>query len=353
MYEYYDDDDEDGPRRWRSLLILAVIAALGYLGWQIVANGDDTPALGVGSTTTSSDATTVAVTGVTGSSAPLASTTTLGEPTTAETVVGATSDDDARSTGTERTSAPTTVEDTAADPGPTHDTTGSASVATSLVATSLEATSADVTGSEGSSPAGPGTAVTLVSDDEVSTTTSSASAADAEDAAVVTVRLTDGEAVIDGPVPSQEALVTLVQIIGALEPGTGIDHRDGVDPTTAAGEMTVVVRDDRGVGFDRGVYDELPPRLGPIIDGVAEVLGRFPSSEVIIVGHAVTGGGPSVDQPLSESRAGVAVEALVDRGVDRSRLIAYGAGSSDAVAATAETGINRRLDWQFSGLPIS
>jgi OOP family OmpA-OmpF porin len=83
---------------------------------------------------------------------------------------------------------------------------------------------------------------------------------------------------------------------------------------------------------------------------VAEAIAALPGRSVEIVGHTDDTGGDTVNQTLSENRALSVKEALVELGIDETRLTTSGRGSSDpAVPNTSATNraINRRIQFIF------
>jgi len=70
----------------------------------------------------------------------------------------------------------------------------------------------------------------------------------------------------------------------------------------------------------------------PIIEKMVEMLKSDPALKVEVQGHTDNRGDPQADQLLSEQRASAVVKALVDGGIDSSRLVAKGYGRSKPVA---------------------
>lgn len=69
-----------------------------------------------------------------------------------------------------------------------------------------------------------------------------------------------------------------------------------------------------------------------MIDEIARILKRNPRMMVGVHGHTDNVGGEEFNQRLSDQRAEAVVQALVERGIDRSRLRARGFGMSQPVA---------------------
>lgn len=100
------------------------------------------------------------------------------------------------------------------------------------------------------------------------------------------------------------------------------------------------------VSFDFDSAD-LKPAFIPTLDKVANVLARYPKTDVTVVGHTDSIGAESYNQALSERRARSVVSYLSSHGVDGTRLSAIGQGESQPRATNAtEAGrqLNRRVE---------
>ncbi len=99
----------------------------------------------------------------------------------------------------------------------------------------------------------------------------------------------------------------------------------------------VVTEQSIGFELDRA---ELTVEAGPIIDEIADLLRSRPDIELLRVeGHADASGHSRHNLDLSRARAQSVVDALVDRGIDMSRLEAIGSGES------REAGAARTVDF--------
>ncbi|MFT4089235.1 MAG: OmpA family protein [Asticcacaulis sp.] len=76
-------------------------------------------------------------------------------------------------------------------------------------------------------------------------------------------------------------------------------------------------------------------RFYPVLNDVADVLSRYPSTYVDIVGHADSSGNDAINQPLSENRANSTASYLVNRGVASQRIYVAGQGSKQPIASNA------------------
>ena len=80
---------------------------------------------------------------------------------------------------------------------------------------------------------------------------------------------------------------------------------------------------------------------------LASSLDKYPNTNIMVVGHTDSNGSDSYNMTLSERRANAAVNYLVSRGVDRSRLRAAGRGETEPVASNdsdAGRQQNRRVE---------
>lgn len=92
---------------------------------------------------------------------------------------------------------------------------------------------------------------------------------------------------------------------------------------------------------------ELSPQAGPRLDKLASFLKQFPDRKLLIEGYTDSVGGDSYNQNLSERRAQSVRDALVQRGVDSSRITAMGYGKAHPVADNASPegrAMNRRVE---------
>ena len=88
------------------------------------------------------------------------------------------------------------------------------------------------------------------------------------------------------------------------------------------------------------------PETQPLFDDIAQMLKNFPMWRLRIVGHTDSTGDAAHNQLLSLQRANAVKSALVDRGIQASRLETEGAGQNQPVASnnTPEgRALNRRV----------
>lgn len=92
---------------------------------------------------------------------------------------------------------------------------------------------------------------------------------------------------------------------------------------------------------------ELSAQAAPRLDKLASFLKQFPDRKLLIEGYTDSVGSDSYNQDLSERRAQAVRDALVQRGVDSSRITARGYGKAHPVADNASTegrAMNRRVE---------
>lgn len=99
-----------------------------------------------------------------------------------------------------------------------------------------------------------------------------------------------------------------------------------------------------GFGFDSAA---ITPDSEPMLDALTNGLKDDPAAEIVVVGHTSSEGAEDYNRDLSRRRAEAVVEALVERGIDASRLTARGSGEDRPIADNAtEVGrsLNRRVE---------
>jgi outer membrane protein OmpA-like peptidoglycan-associated protein len=91
----------------------------------------------------------------------------------------------------------------------------------------------------------------------------------------------------------------------------------------------------------------LPDTELPDLDRAAELLSERPELTVRIEGHTDSVGSRAMNQSLSQQRAEAVMAALVERGIDPSRLTAEGVGPDRPIATNATAAgrsQNRRVE---------
>lgn len=105
---------------------------------------------------------------------------------------------------------------------------------------------------------------------------------------------------------------------------------------TLKGDVTF---DFNSVTVRPGLYNE--------IDRIAQIMVKYPQTQILVAGHTDSVGSESYNQRLSERRAGAVKNLLVQRGVDTYRVTTIGYGESRPVATNDEAAgrqLNRRVE---------
>ncbi len=102
-----------------------------------------------------------------------------------------------------------------------------------------------------------------------------------------------------------------------------------------------------GVNFATGSA-EITDEFARVLDGAAQLINEHPEIQLLeIQGHTDNTGSDAINNPLSQARADAVRNYLISRGVEPSRLVAKGYGSSKPVASNSTDAgkyQNRRID---------
>jgi len=90
---------------------------------------------------------------------------------------------------------------------------------------------------------------------------------------------------------------------------------------------------------------EIPAAAAPFLDRLAQLMAQEPKLALVIEGHTDGYGGAQYNLQLSALRAQAVGLALVQRGVDASRLRAVGKGKSEPLVANPLDPQNRRVQF--------
>ncbi|MDR2127578.1 MAG: OmpA family protein [Burkholderiaceae bacterium] len=116
-------------------------------------------------------------------------------------------------------------------------------------------------------------------------------------------------------------------------------------------ERGVLIRSQDKILFAIGKAD-LQPQAHQYLDEVVKLLNSEASRNVLIEGHTDNTGGAALNKELSEQRAQAVRQALVERGVDKTRITARGLGETMPIASNATADgrqANRRTDITILG----
>ncbi len=115
---------------------------------------------------------------------------------------------------------------------------------------------------------------------------------------------------------------------------------------TATSEARGQVMTLSGEAFASG-QSKLRPEARANLQRVVEFVNRFPGKDVLVEGHTDSQGGDNLNQVLSQKRAEAVRDALVQEGVDATRLTAVGLGKDRPIADNASRegrARNRRVE---------
>jgi len=85
------------------------------------------------------------------------------------------------------------------------------------------------------------------------------------------------------------------------------------------------------INFETGKAD-IKPESQKIIDQIVQMLKENPTLNISIEGHTDNVGTPQSNQILSENRAKAVMNAIIEKGIDKSRLSAKGWGQTKPIA---------------------
>lgn len=88
--------------------------------------------------------------------------------------------------------------------------------------------------------------------------------------------------------------------------------------------------------------DQLRAEAATNLRNLAQNLGEYPNTDLLIVGHTDSVGVAGYNQSLSERRARATLEYLATQGVTRTRLQASGRGESEPIDATGSDAAQQR-----------
>jgi outer membrane protein OmpA-like peptidoglycan-associated protein len=143
---------------------------------------------------------------------------------------------------------------------------------------------------------------------------------------------------------AQEAALANQQAANASEQTARVQAElDALKATPTPRGMVLTLGD---VLFDTG-RSQLKPGGGRKIEQLAQFLNEHPGRRVQIDGFTDSVGSDSYNEELSQRRADSVKEALLEHGIDPSRIGSYGYGKAYPVATNDESGgrqLNRRVE---------
>jgi len=127
--------------------------------------------------------------------------------------------------------------------------------------------------------------------------------------------------------------------IGALVGGLIGSYLDQQAEELEQIEGATVTRegDQLMVTFDSAILfdvdsSSLRPASADMVQSMAEVLTRYPETDILVMGHTDSTGPESYNMDLSDRRAGSVSDQLMSHGVDTTRIQAHGYGENSPVA---------------------
>ena len=120
-------------------------------------------------------------------------------------------------------------------------------------------------------------------------------------------------------------------------------------PEIAAEDRAILTRAISDVRFETG-KDELKSSSFPVLNQIADLMGKYPGYNLIISGHTDSVGEANKNQILSEDRARACFSYLVNRGVQGYRMTSIGYGETQPIASNNTTegkAKNRRVTFEM------
>ncbi len=170
---------------------------------------------------------------------------------------------------------------------------------------------------------------------------------------------TVGGGVVGGVIGHQLGNTTLGAVLGAVIGGTA-GALIGNNMDKQAEEMqkeldnAKVERIGEGItlSFDSGILfgfnsSTLQPEAKANISKLADILKKYPDSNILVTGHTDSDGTEQYNQTLSEKRAKAVADYTIAQGINSSRLSTKGLGETEPVASndTVEgKQLNRRVE---------
>ncbi|MBO4402608.1 MAG: PD40 domain-containing protein, partial [Bacteroidales bacterium] len=133
-----------------------------------------------------------------------------------------------------------------------------------------------------------------------------------------------------------------------IQDSTGFQNQDVL--VELEGDGKVMPADFQNIQFDFDKSDIHGTETADRLDKVINYMKAYPDVKVEVRGHTDNKGTEQYNQALSERRAKIAVDYIVEHGIDRSRLTSVGRGESEPIA-TNETeegrALNRRVEFKI------
>ena len=165
--------------------------------------------------------------------------------------------------------------------------------------------------------------------------------------------------VVGGVIGNQTGSTARGAIIGAVVGGTigavighQMDQQAKEIQQNIPGATVTRIGEGMAVTFASGLLydfdsDVIKPTAAQNLKTLAQSLGKYPNTDILIVGHTDATGSDSYNQSLSERRSRAAQNFLVGEGVAPARLRSAGRGETEPIASNDnESGqaLNRRVE---------
>lgn len=170
---------------------------------------------------------------------------------------------------------------------------------------------------------------------------------------------TVGGGVVGGVIGHQLGNTTLGAVLGAVIGGTagaliGNNMDKQAEEMQKELENAKVERVGEGIAlsFDSGILFEfnsstLQPEAKTNISKLADILKKYPDSNILVTGHTDSDGTEQYNQTLSEKRAKAVSDYTIAQGINSSRLSTKGLGEAEPVASNETVEgkqLNRRVE---------
>ncbi|MCL2824877.1 MAG: OmpA family protein [Polyangiaceae bacterium] len=128
-----------------------------------------------------------------------------------------------------------------------------------------------------------------------------------------------------------------------MEPGPPGGDRPGcpIKPSLAIVTDTEI-RIMQQIHFDTNKA-VIKPESYPVVDAVADIMKQYPKLRIEVQGHTDNRGNKNLNKDLSKRRAAAVMKALVERGIDPTRLRSQGYGQDQPIVAN-DSDYNRALN---------
>ena len=128
-----------------------------------------------------------------------------------------------------------------------------------------------------------------------------------------------------------------------VEKGVEVEKVVEVEKLVYVDRIEEIEKNFNAAKFEKGKA-ELSEDAKFVLHDLAKEMQKHPEVKLRIVGHTSAEGDPAFNQKLSQARAQAAVDFIVSRGVDASRLEAEGKGSSELIDEN-NPDVNRRTEF--------